>query len=92
MSDFRPDGHVTDCGPSSYEIFGSNAADCSDQSSWVTLFVDHDIKPFTADNIPKSGHIPNPAPYRCYGIKTLTIPDPSRQGAAIHNIRFFTRN
>ncbi|CAL4186573.1 unnamed protein product, partial [Meganyctiphanes norvegica] len=84
----RSDSFMVENGPSKYEIFGSNASDCSDQASWITLLQENSDKPFTSKNDPKSGYILNPKSFLCYGIKVINCPGNDR--TSVSNIKFYT--
>ncbi|CAL4070025.1 unnamed protein product [Meganyctiphanes norvegica] len=60
-------------GPTNYEIFASNEADCSLQSEWVTLFTDDPGTPFTELNEPKIADVGNIQPFTCYGFKVNDV-------------------
>ncbi|CAL4203310.1 unnamed protein product, partial [Meganyctiphanes norvegica] len=62
-------------GPSKYEIFFSDGPDCSQMSTWVTLFTDNSGVGFTASNEMKEGVSDNAEAHKCYGFKVNKTPE-----------------
>ncbi|CAL4064913.1 unnamed protein product, partial [Meganyctiphanes norvegica] len=62
-------------GPTKYEFFGSNSTNCSDQSSWETLFVDDSGTPFNSSEHVKMETLDNKKGFRCYGFKVNEVPN-----------------
>jgi len=53
--------------PRNYILFGSNAADCSDETKWTTLLV-RTPENYTGDFVTQE-HVDNHQTFKCYGFK-----------------------
>ena len=82
---FRTDG------PSKYDFFGSNAKDCSNTTSHVTLFSDNTGNPFVKMSEVKSGNVAKPGNYKCYGFKVIDVPGRANgnKWAVISSVKYY---
>ena len=79
-------------GPTKYDFFGSNSADCSDQSSWKTLFEDNSGTSFTHGSTPKTQVVSGNESFSCYGFNVKAVHGRSdgKKYVIMSNIKLYT--